>query len=661
VRFWAYVVAALREVWPDAGAATLPHLEVRPVRLHEDVVPSLLNDVGGRDEEAVLVLDDYHVLSSPVVHDSVARLLDRLPPNLRVAIASRTEPPLPVARLRARGMLAEVRAEDLRFDDIEAAELLNDALGLGLAPAQVHRLQLRTEGWAAGIYLAALSLRGRVDADAFIAQFAGDHRHLVDYLGGEVLAGLSPRTRRFLLRTSILSRLSAGVCDAVLQSDEAAELLAEIGRSNLFLTALDATGTWHRYHHLFADLLRHELERTMPADVPALHLRASEWHRAHGEPSDAIAHALAGGALERARDLVAAHWNEHFNRGELDTVTRWLDALPDREVHAHPALCTARAWLGLDAGDLVGVGRWIDAADRALAWWPADEAMAAQVDVLHAVHGFKTGRLGAAMGVAAGVLDRTLDDPVFPHTVASVILGAARHWRGDDGADAALERALRLAEDAGNDLAATYALGYLALRDARRGDAWAAEERLAAARPRLQRPAVGEHFVAAISHLAASDAALLRGDLEAAAREGELAVELADRGGGLPERAAVRLALAEARQPVGGTTEARQLVADANRMLARCPDPGALADAAERGVRALRRSQGRRAPELGDLTDRELAVGRLLRSELSVPEIASALRVSENTIKTQVRAVYRKLDATTRGEAVLRGQELGLW
>jgi LuxR family maltose regulon positive regulatory protein len=659
VVFWTCVVAALRTVWPDVGAATLAELEVRRPRLREAVVPSLLNDVAGRDGRAVLVLDDVHLLAGEALHASIAALVERLPPTLHVAIASRTEPPLPVARMRVRGTLLEVRAQDLRFDDDEAAELLNGALGLGLRPEQVRRLQRRTEGWAAGMYLAALSLRDRGDADAVIAQFSGDHRHLVDYLGGEVLAGLSPRVRGFLLRTSILSRLSAPLCDAVLETDDAAGLLDAITRTNLFLTALDDTGTWHRYHHLFAELLRHELARTLPGEAPALHLRASAWHEAHREPSEAIAHALAAGATGRARDLVAAHWNTHFNRGELDTVTRWLDALPEDDVLGEPELCVARAWLALDAGELRAVAGWIDAAERAVAGGDADAPIAARVDALHAVHDLKTGRLGSAGARASAVAERPLGGAAFAHVVAGLVLGAARHWHGDDGATEALERALALAERSGNDLAATYALGYLALRDAGTGDAWAAERRLLAAAPRLKRPAVGEHFVAAIVHLARSEVHLRRGDLAAAVDAAAASVRLADAGGGLPERAAARLALARARHARGAATG--DAVEDARRILGRCPDPGALMADAEHTMRALRRSPGRRAEELGDLTDRELAVARMLRSELSYREIASALRVSRNTVKTQVRAVYLKLDATTRDEAVARGHELGLW
>ena len=661
VRFWVYVVAALREIWPDVGEAALGHLRVRPVRLGADVVPSLLNDVAGREETVVLVIDDLHLVSHPDVHASLALLVDRLPPTLRVTIASRSEPPLPVARMRARGELSELSGADLRFSDEEAADLLGEVVGHRLEAGDVEILQQRTEGWAAGLYLAGLSLRGRQDAARFIAQFAGDHRHLVDYLGGEVLSDQPPARRRFLLRTSVLARLSAPLCDAVLETDDAAAELDEIRRSNLFLVALDDTGTWFRYHHLFADLLRHELARTAPGEMAGLHARAADWHEANDRPAEAVHHALAGGHSERAVELVAASWNDVFNRGELDSVTRWLDALPAEAVDDHPGLCTARAWLALDGGRLDEVERWIDAADRALAWWPPDEAMAARVDVLHAVHDFKRGRLGSAIEAAESVLRRDVEEPAFPHTVGNLILAAARHWHGDGEAEEPLGRALALARSEGNELAVAYASGYLATVEVERGDRWAAEDRLDAARAGLELPGVREHFVSSLARLAAAEIALDRGDLERAEEEGAAAVELADRGGGLPERAAARLALARARHAIDGAQAGRPLVGEAGRILARCPDPGRLALDVERTERALRRSPGRAAPEVGDLTDRELAVARLLRSELTQREIAGALRVSQNTVKTHLRGVYRKLDATSREEAVARGRDLGLW
>ena len=447
----------------------------------------------------------------------------------------------------------------------------------------------------------------------------------------------------------------------MLQSEDAAQQLDEIRRSNLFLVALDESGTWFRYHHLFAELLRHELARTAPAEVAELHARAADWHERNEQPAEAIDHALAGGDADRAVELVAAAWNDVFNRGELGTVARWLDALPADAVDAHPGLCTARAWLALDGGRLDDVQRWIEAADRALAWWPADEAMAARVDVLHAVHDFKRGRLGAAIEAAESVLRRDLDEPAFPQTVANLVLAAARHWHGDGEADAPLGRALALARAEGNDLAAAYASGYLATVEVGRGDLWAAEDRLGEAREQLGLPGVRTHFVASLARLAAAEIALDRGELERAAHEAAAAVELADRGGGLPERAAARLALARARHATAGAAAGRPLVEEAARILARCQDPGRLALDVGRTERALRRSPGRAAPELGDLTDRELAVARLLRSELTLREIAGALRVSQNTVKTHLRGVYRKLDATTRDEAVQRGHALGLW
>ena len=264
VRFWGYAIEALRTLEPSVGSASLAALGVSGTNPIEVVLPPLINELAALDGSLVLALEDYHLIHSPEVHEGLTFLVERLPTTLELAIATRLDPPLPLPRLRARGEMLEVRAPELRFDAAEAQELLRAALGEKLDEADVGRLVQRTEGWPAGLYLAALSLSGRDDPSSFIEAFAGDDRHIVDYLGGEVLDGLDPRTRDFLLRTSILERVSGPLCDHLLESSDAAELLLAIERANLFLVALDGRREWYRYHHLFADLLRHELARLQP-------------------------------------------------------------------------------------------------------------------------------------------------------------------------------------------------------------------------------------------------------------------------------------------------------------------------------------------------------------------------------------------------------------
>src|SRR5262249_43227921 len=281
-RFLAYMVATLRRAEPELASRAEASLRGAGADLFDVVLPLLLNGLAGLDRELVLVIDDYHLITNPQIHEALAYLIERSPINFRLVLATREDPPLPLGRLRARGELAEVRAALLRFSGDGATAFLIEALGLELSPEDVARLQARTEGWPAALYLAALSLRGRPDASVLIERFAGDDRYLVDYLTAEVLARQPPELRLFLLRTSILTRLSGPLCDAVADRDDSAALLAALESSNLLLVPLDTKREWYRYHHLFGDLLRHELLATERDALPGLHRRASGWCRDAG-------------------------------------------------------------------------------------------------------------------------------------------------------------------------------------------------------------------------------------------------------------------------------------------------------------------------------------------------------------------------------------------
>jgi anti-anti-sigma factor len=306
-RFWLHVVEALRTVRPNLGAAALAALRRRSADLDPGVLPLLLKDLCAVGPQLVLVLDDYHLVTNPTCHQALGFFLDHLPVGVHVALSTRLDPPLPLARMRARGELTELRVAELQFTTQEASALLNGAMGLQLATEDVERLAARTEGWAAGLVLAGLSLRGRRDPSGFIASFHGDDRHVADLLGAEVLASQPEAVRTFLLRTSVLERLSGPLCDEVLETEGSAELLRELERSNLFLVPLDDHREWYRYHQLFGKLLRLELGDREATLVPVLHRRAAAWHRQAGNVDDAIYHATAAGDFAEAGALIARH------------------------------------------------------------------------------------------------------------------------------------------------------------------------------------------------------------------------------------------------------------------------------------------------------------------------------------------------------------------
>jgi LuxR family transcriptional regulator, maltose regulon positive regulatory protein len=367
VRFWRHAAAALATVRPgiaDRVAALLGGLQ--PTSF-EAVVTTLVNELAGVTEEVVLVLDDYHLIQAPQVHASLGFLIDHLPPQLHLVLASRADPPLPLARLRARGQLVELRERDLRFTPGEAAELLRTTIGPDLPQAAIAALADRTEGWIAGLQLASLSLQGRTDIAAFVAGFSGSHRYVLDYLTEEVLDRQPQPLRGFLLETSVLERLSGPLCDAVCGRTDSQRLLEQVERANLFLLPLDEVRGWWRYHHLFADLLRARLAREQPERAPELHASAAAWCEQHGLLDDAVRHALAAGDAVWAARLIEQHFDAMLWRSEDVTFRRWLQALPAELVRSRPRLCLAQAYGAILSGRLEAAEPLVADAERALA------------------------------------------------------------------------------------------------------------------------------------------------------------------------------------------------------------------------------------------------------------------------------------------------------
>jgi LuxR family transcriptional regulator, maltose regulon positive regulatory protein len=331
------------------------------------VVTTLVNELAGVAEEMVLVLDDYHLVQAPQVHQSLEFLLAHLPACLRLVLTSRADPPLPLARLRARGLLSELRERDLRFTPAEAAELLRTTIGPDLPQAAIAVLADRTEGWVAGLQLAALSLQGRTDIAAFVEEFSGSHRYVLDYLAEEVLDRQPDHLVRFVLDTSVLERLCGPLCEAVTGHTDSQELLEQVERANLFLVPLDEVRGWWRYHHLFADLLRARLAQEQPERLPELHRAAAAWCEQHGLVDDAVRHALAVGDAGWAARLIEQHFDAMLWRSEDVTFRRWLQALPAELVRARPRLCLAQAYGALLSGRLEAVEPLVADAERALA------------------------------------------------------------------------------------------------------------------------------------------------------------------------------------------------------------------------------------------------------------------------------------------------------
>lgn len=367
VPFWTYVIAALQTVAPKVGATALSLLQGPQPPPIETILATLLNDLGAAQSEIVLVLDDYHEVDAPGIQIGMAYVLEHLPPRIHLIMTTRADPALPLGRLRANGELAEIRAADLRFTSDEAAAYLNETMGLNLTARDVAALEARTEGWIAALQLAALSMQGRDDVAGFIAGFAGDDRYIVDYLAEEVLQRQPELVRNFLLRTSILDRLSGPLCDEVTGSTGSGAMLEALDRANLFLVPLDDRRRWYRYHHLFADVLRAHLLDEQPDGVAEVHRRASNWYELNGERPDAIRHALASADYPRSAELIERGIPAMASSRQESLMLAWLRALPDDVIASRPVLSLHYAGALLLHGQFEGsearlqdAERWLD-------------------------------------------------------------------------------------------------------------------------------------------------------------------------------------------------------------------------------------------------------------------------------------------------------------
>lgn len=365
-RFWTYVITALNRLHAGVGETALALLHSPQPPPIESVLTLLLNALTSVSVETVLVLDDYHMIEAQPIHDSLTFLLEHLPPHLHLVIASRVDPLLPLARLRGRGALTELRINDLRFTFVEATAFLTELMALQLEPFEVAALEARTEGWIAGLHLAALSMQGRDDLAGFIKSFTGSSRYLIDYLAEEVLLRQPEDVQHFLVHTSILDRLSNSLCDAVRGKDDSQALLAHVERANLFLIPLDDERQWYRYHHLFAEVLRNRMQQAEPALLPELHRRASLWYEQHEMLVEAVQHALAVPDVERAAYLIELRGMLYAQRGQAHLVLGWLNTLPDELVRTRPMLCIIHALVLMLSHELEAAEARLQDAERSV-------------------------------------------------------------------------------------------------------------------------------------------------------------------------------------------------------------------------------------------------------------------------------------------------------
>jgi LuxR family maltose regulon positive regulatory protein len=476
VRFLYYVFSALQTIEIDIEQSIISTLHLPQKPPVETVLAALVNAIAATPDDFVLVLDDYHVIKNQQIHDALTFLLEHAPPQMHFVIVTRADPPLPVANLRGRGQVNELRATDLRFTYEEAADFLNQVIGLKLSTGDIHTLSVRTEGWIAGLQMAAVSMRGRNDASGFIQAFAGSNRYIMDYLIEEVIQRQSSNLQTFLLQTSLLDSLTGPLCNAVTGREDSQQVLEEIERSNLFISALDEQRQWYRYHQLFAELLRQRLQISYPDMIDTLHDRASRWYEQNTLVSEAIDHALSAQDYERALDLIEKTAESVLMRGEYHTFQRWIDALPDNIVQSRSPLCVYHAMTLLLTGrprDIIE-SRLQDAMQS-----DTDGRSSCEIDVLRSIISALQGEIQQSIEMSHQVLELLPEKSLFLRSWASVSLGIVYFLTGNIvAARQAFTQALKISRKSDNFMVMIMASYRLAQLDIIQGKLYSAMERL---------------------------------------------------------------------------------------------------------------------------------------------------------------------------------------
>jgi LuxR family maltose regulon positive regulatory protein len=662
VRLWTYVATAVDRLRPGVGVRALERLDSRgagPMPALDELLSAISRD----RKPLAIVLDDLHVLRDATALRSIEYAVDQLPRNARLIVMTRADPLIRLGRLRARKALGEIRVRDLAFTPDETRELMVAHERIGLDDEDLALLHLRSEGWAAGLYLAALWLRDQPDPKAGIRDFSGDHRHLAEYLSSEVIDGLDEETRGFLLHTSVLSRLSGPLCDAVLDTAGSDTRLAMLARSNLFLVPLDPRGEWYRYHHLFGELLRMELRRTEPTAPARLHRRACSWCRQHELIDEALEHADASGDDAVVAEILLEQHRELLRTGREATLLRWVQRIGTPALLDAPELCAAGAIAsGLLSRSASERASLLGVADRAVRERPErlTPYVAATLGLARGAwidgdtqHAIESARSAAELG------RRGADEIAVP---ALAGLGFALYMGEDlagsrEAVQEALDRPEALARPHGLVYAeATMALLELAAQRAHIAESWA--ER---ALEHADAAGLAGSWSAGLAYSAHGAALVALGHLARGERQAERGEAL--RRGPEPtvEHVHALLIRAEARIARNRLGAAGADLERATEALEGFADPGRLAGFATRLGERLSDAQRTAPPLVEEPSPSELAVLRLLATDLTQRQIGRQLFLSLNTVKTHARGIYRKLGASSREEAVARAEALGLF
>ena len=651
---WTYIGAALGRCIADDGLG--PRLEALAREADPAAAVAMeLDSVGGLD--CVLVLDDYHLLESDDCHDSILRFVELAPRHVQVVISARTDPPLPIARLRAAGDLLELRATDLQFVSDESEAFLNGSLGLRLDTHSVEILHERTEGWPAGLYLAYLSMRTIEDRRGFVETFGASNRHVIDYLTEQVLIALDPYALQFMLTTSIVDTVCGSLADAITGESGSAQRLADLERANVFISPLDDRREWYRYHHLLVELLRIELDRRHPDLVALLHQRAATWYAEHSLPDQAVRHAMTAGDIDLVARVISENYLRFIEWGRMATLVGWLDDLPPEAIEADRRLGVVKAWTMHFLGRHDEGKAALAAAIRSpTAAGPMPDG-ASSIDATAALIGaaFPGDDVGGMLSAARRAFELEANRESPWSITVHVLLGFALVRAGQFGE---AREPLRLGADVASAremwMDAVGARSLLARVEIEIGDHALAEELAREALELAESTGIGSTPTFAYGQVILGLVLVRRGDAKAGYHEVMTSLPAIRVLGEPLSIAEALLTLGQASQALGRRDEAAAFLREAGGVIDSMRDPGVLAEMRKEAIR----TRGRQPAD--QVSRRELEVLLTMAGGASKRQAADQLFVSYNTVHSHVRSIYQKLDAHSLPEALDRARDLGL-
>lgn len=675
IQFMRYLIASLGTYQENLGDAAIAGLDAIPPVPVEALLTSLINDVDALDRQLVLVLDDYHLVDTQDIHQVLDFLLENMPAKMCLALTTRSDPPLALHRLRARGQMTEIRASDLRFNRQEAHAMLVAILKKPISTDQVDSLDRRLEGWAAGWQMVALSMQGVDDLGEFVSSFSSSHRFIMDYLAEEIYNQQPPNVQMFLLGTSILDRLSGSLCDAVLaglawmhegrqEEYSAQQILESLEKSNLFLHPMDDERVWFRYHRLFANLIRQRLRQTWPEEIRGLQMRASNWFADHGYYDEAFQYALAADDYEAAITIVENQGLHMLKEGSLATILHWCERLPNDLIKERPRLNVIYAWALLLTSRQVDIEEYLVAAESIKDVAVDENELRGEIAAIRAYDASRREDIDLAREQARLALQLLPEDGYSVRSVVSFVLGGVYYLSGDmSGAYEAMREASWNGERSGNVHVAVSALNIAASILVNQGELVDAQQtytralELGAGRDGKPLP-----FTASI-YGGLARLHLTQMELQKAGEYAQIGLDLGEKWFNADSQIGSLLVLAQVAKLEGAESEARAALDQARNLAASHVLTPGTAENIENVEAMIQAQLGDVTPKgflIEQLSERELEVLYLMAEGCSNAEIAEELIVALGTVKAHSSSIYRKLDVRSRTEAVVKARNLGI-